>query len=709
MLSFHRGELFALIICVFADLCQGQGQGQSTVLSKKSLDKFPLAQCNDGSPATYYHDQTTSKSGGKVLIYLPNDPDLDDCSSARGCDRKCEKSPQSCTSSEAETLRMSEGIWSQETRNSPFANHFKVLLPSCSSDEFSGTRGSSEATSNLVFHGRHIFNSLLRDLVQSFDLESASEVVLVGSGSGARGAARNCDHLTEAVATVNSGAKVRCILDGIDLVPFWVKEADCKTAEEKEEAKKFLWGRSDDESCLEENKDKLNSTALALECGTFSRYWKHVSTDFFVTSSQLDPRIFEEETCGVRSSDDDYTEYTVGWRQGILTLAEALSVGKPESGWFIPNCDNVPFFLDENHAKERREVRIAPLDEKSPSSDEEADDKEELAKQNVLQTIYNWLKKGDDFQAIDAFGVPNDACSAQKSLPLDLRPDALLGDIESVEESVQSGPVSSPIRRFGQHRTSARRGPFFGGFRGRFSPPADIFPGAIGAGAGRNDFVGAANDFLFDYDEFNLGADYDFALQEGVAPAVDAAVPGVGVGGLGAVPARGHAVVPVAAVDHVVTPVVARPATVAGPYKHGYYSHGGKVVHTQGRRASLWRRLYYLEYLRKAYNREYQNYHSEYYGTGLNVGGYGSTLHTAPVVKGHAKVGYANRGHHAARGYPRRRFGHLRGFARIQEKPKNQKSEDSNSRVKQPPVKLSQQEERDVFEDPDDQFEQISF
>ena len=111
---------------------------------------------------------------------------------------------------------------------------------------------------------------------------------------------------------MNSGAKVRCVLDGIDLVPYWVKEEGCTTSEEKNEAQKFLWGRSDDESCLTGNKDKLNSTALARECGTFSRYWKHVSTDFFVAASQLDPKLFQDETCGVRPSDDDYTEYTVG-------------------------------------------------------------------------------------------------------------------------------------------------------------------------------------------------------------------------------------------------------------------------------------------------------------------------------------------------------------------------------------------------------------
>ena len=34
---------------------------------------------------------------------------------------------------------------------------------------------------------------------------------------------------------------------------------------------KFLWGRRDDESCLEKLKDNLNSTSLAEYCGIFSR------------------------------------------------------------------------------------------------------------------------------------------------------------------------------------------------------------------------------------------------------------------------------------------------------------------------------------------------------------------------------------------------------------------------------------------------------
>ena len=42
-------------------------------------------------------------------------------------------------------------------------------------------------------------------------------------------------------------------------------------AKQVAEDTKFLWGRRDDESCLEKLKDNLNSTSLAEYCGIFSR------------------------------------------------------------------------------------------------------------------------------------------------------------------------------------------------------------------------------------------------------------------------------------------------------------------------------------------------------------------------------------------------------------------------------------------------------
>ncbi len=181
-------------------------------------------------------------------------------------------------------------------------------------------------------------------------------------GSGARGAARNCDFLADSIATVNRAAKVRCVLDGADFVPYWITSPRCDA--EHHEAEKFLWGRADDETCLKATADSVNSTELARKCGVFSMYWKHVQTPVFVTATQLDPGYFGRATCGVSAArDDDYSDYAIGWRQGMLVLAESMSLEKPSNGWFIPNCDDVPHWLGGEHAKERRGVTVALLQE----------------------------------------------------------------------------------------------------------------------------------------------------------------------------------------------------------------------------------------------------------------------------------------------------------------------------------------------------------
>lgn len=55
-------------------------------------------------------------------------------------------------------------------------------------------------------------------------------------------------------------------------MPYWVNDCQEGTeADEISESEKLLWGRQDDESCIEENQDKMNSSMLAKHCGTFSR------------------------------------------------------------------------------------------------------------------------------------------------------------------------------------------------------------------------------------------------------------------------------------------------------------------------------------------------------------------------------------------------------------------------------------------------------
>lgn len=108
----------------------------------------------------------------------------------------------------------------------------------------------------------------------------------------------------------------------------------------------------------------MNSTELARLCGAFSKFWRHIDTPIFLTTTQLDPEHFRETTCGVsRTRNEDYSDFTIGWRQGMLVMAEAMSEEKPDNGWFIPNCDNLHFLLGTKNAAARRTVRVPLLQE----------------------------------------------------------------------------------------------------------------------------------------------------------------------------------------------------------------------------------------------------------------------------------------------------------------------------------------------------------
>jgi hypothetical protein len=66
-------------------------------------------------------------------------------------------------------------------------------------------------------------------------------------------------------------------------------------------------------------------------------------------------------------------KFVSAWRQGIMSLAEAMSLDKPENGWFIPNCEDGTLFFSSQSIEQRKNVEI-PL---FVTGD----------KQNVLQVI----------------------------------------------------------------------------------------------------------------------------------------------------------------------------------------------------------------------------------------------------------------------------------------------------------------------------------
>jgi len=88
-----------------------------------------------------------------------------------------------------------------------------------------------------------------------------------------------------------------------------------------------------------------------------------------------------------------------------------MSLEQPANGWFIPNCQDQTLFFADESIEQRKNVKI-PL---FVTGEE----------QNVLTVINNWLTKDiedDKYQAIDQFGSPHEICSSefqsQRSQPL---------------------------------------------------------------------------------------------------------------------------------------------------------------------------------------------------------------------------------------------------------------------------------------------------
>merc|ERR1712226_788395 len=158
----------------------------STKLLRRELKDYDLALCNDGSTAAYFYDQDVRAAGRKVLVYLP---DGGHCTSGEQCRERCEESsPETCTNSKDTFMSLSDGIWSSNHDDNPFSDHFKVYIHYCTNDDFSGTRSASRLTGNYHFHGKHVLTAVLQDLVATFGIDRAAEMVLAvrGGGQGCR-------------------------------------------------------------------------------------------------------------------------------------------------------------------------------------------------------------------------------------------------------------------------------------------------------------------------------------------------------------------------------------------------------------------------------------------------------------------------------------------------------------------------------------------
>ncbi|WP_158502230.1 pectin acetylesterase-family hydrolase [Vitiosangium sp. GDMCC 1.1324] len=160
---------------------------------------YPLAICNDGTPATYLFRPGVGAGAKRWLIYLEGGGS---CSTAADCQERYKKQRSLMSSGDPVDHQPFttplEGIKSPLPGENPdFYDANFVQLIYCSSDSWSGDRAGNDQlpTGDLArwhFRGRRILEAVFTEL-QSQGFSSAEEVFLLGSSAGGVGVMNNVD------------------------------------------------------------------------------------------------------------------------------------------------------------------------------------------------------------------------------------------------------------------------------------------------------------------------------------------------------------------------------------------------------------------------------------------------------------------------------------------------------------------------------------
>lgn len=162
------------------------------------LEEYPLAVCNDGSPAAYYFRPGLGWSSRRWLVFLEGGGW---CWDTPSCNSKWSKAHQSSknfprTPSEvaAWTTRLTTGIF--DTRTSPLADARVAYVRQCSNDAYMGD-SSAPPDAMMYFRGRRIIEAVFQDLRKRTGLGERTGDLLVygGCSSGARGALVSLDYV----------------------------------------------------------------------------------------------------------------------------------------------------------------------------------------------------------------------------------------------------------------------------------------------------------------------------------------------------------------------------------------------------------------------------------------------------------------------------------------------------------------------------------
>merc|ERR1711892_119946 len=317
-----------LVLVLLAAGCHAAGPG----MQRQDLpaSTYPLAMCNDGTQANYYHQP--GDSHGKIYISLQGGGT---CDSVENCDQRCANTDL-CTAQTDQQVEMEQPYGGQ--MNDPFHDYWHVQVHYCSSDTWSGTREAADVTGGYHFYGKHIFEAVVQDLASNYDLLEATNIVLTGGSAGAQGVVFRCDDFADWVLAQNPSIDVRCMPNAPEFFPPEVHTEGCYTRDPGyENYLTEFWGRVEDKSCLEFAQQNGVGNVGEL-CGLTANFAKFITTPLMILSSHEDSAFSHIFGCEPHPGTPEHDEFRVEWMTAHSQLVLDLMAEYPEIAFFAPNC-----------------------------------------------------------------------------------------------------------------------------------------------------------------------------------------------------------------------------------------------------------------------------------------------------------------------------------------------------------------------------------
>ena len=183
---------------------------RARVLERYLLKEYPLAVCNDGSPAAYYFYPSPSGSKEKWVVMFEGGGA---CVSKAACD---EEGRFDTSTTVAPYLAVSEGSFLNDAESPVIGDANVVYAKYCSSDAWIGDRAASDETGARHLRGSRIVDALFDDLEARHGLGSGGSgttLVLAGSSAGGRGVFQHADRLADRVEAISGGGRTVAVID----------------------------------------------------------------------------------------------------------------------------------------------------------------------------------------------------------------------------------------------------------------------------------------------------------------------------------------------------------------------------------------------------------------------------------------------------------------------------------------------------------------